>query len=77
MEEKSYILKEIELQYEYRRQDGETYSKIKHLVNDLFKSIKGSVTCEFGGFESLGFNDEEIKGLIRQYIEAQPESLIK
>lgn len=77
MEEKAYLLKEIELQYNYRLEDGETYSKVKHLVNDLFKSIKGSISCECDGFHSLGFSDEEVKALIKQYVESQPKNLIK
>ena len=51
MNEKTYLLKEIEL------------------VNDLFKSIKGSVNCEFGGFEQLGFTEIEVKQLIKTYID--------
>ena len=67
MNEKTYLLKEIELQYNYRLEDGVTYTKSKYLVNDLFKSIKGSVNCEFGGFEQLGFTEIEVKQLIKTY----------
>lgn len=69
MDERTYLLKEIELQYNYRLEDGETYSKPKHLINDLFKSIKGSVSCEFGGFEQIGYTESEVKQLIKHYID--------
>lgn len=41
MNEKTYLLKEIELQYNYRLEDGVTYTKSKYLVNDLLKVLKG------------------------------------
>lgn len=77
MNSREYIKKEVELQYQYKIDDQEFYSKIKHLVNDIFRSIEGSVSCEFGGFTELGLTDQEVKQMIKEYIEQHPINLIK
>lgn len=77
MNPREYIKKEVELQYQYKIDDQEFYSKIKYLVNDIFRSIQGSVSCEFGGFSELGLSDQDVKQIIKEYIEQHPINLIK
>lgn len=77
MDVRRYILKEVELQYQYKIDDHVTYSKLKHLINDIFRSLKGSIMCEFGDIAELGLTDRDVKLLIKEYIEKQPDNLIK
>lgn len=77
MDSRRYILKEVELQYQYKIEDQLTYSKPKYLMNDIFRSLQGSITCEFGGINELGLTDQEVKEIIKDYIEQHPVNLIK
>ncbi|MBQ8992730.1 MAG: hypothetical protein IJ085_01120 [Turicibacter sp.] len=77
MNDFDYIKKEAEMLYQYLIEDGETFKKQKQIYNQIFKSIKNSVSCECGGLDQLELSEQEVKDIIKNVVDQHPIQLIK
>lgn len=69
MDDRDYIRKEAEILYNYIIEDGEKFDNKKQVYARIYNSIKGAVSCQIGGMESLDISIDEVKEIIKDVVD--------
>lgn len=69
MNDRDYIIKEVDILYKYIIDDNEKFDNKKQIYARIYNSINGSITCQIGGMGQLEIDTSEVKAIIKDIID--------
>lgn len=69
MNDRDYIIKEVDILYKYIIDDNEKFDNKKQIYARIYNSINGSITCQIGGMGQLEIDTSEVKAIIKDIVD--------